>query len=418
MKYSSQRGTRDILPEDMPIWHALEKTCTRLFEIYNYHEIRTPIFESTELFTRSIGQDTDIVAKEMYTFVDKGERSITLRPEATAPVVRAAIQNNIISKDKLAKLYYVGPMFRYERPQAGRYRQFYQAGVEVFGSNDPSLDAEVILLATQIMKKLGIQNVEVDINSVGCKNCRPKYLDKIKSYFSTHKAEMCENCQERAERNVLRVLDCKEKNCQAYIEKAPSIADSLCPECRGHFDSLKNILSDLQVEYKINKRLVRGLDYYTKTTFEVVSKQLGAQNAICGGGRYDNLVAEFGGDDIPAIGFAFGLDRLVEILKSHIPDLKFRERKLIYVATIDENSRKFGIDLLMKLRKMGTMADIDYLGRSLKSQMKEADRLKAKYVLVVGADELKSGKIVLRNMEKATQEEIEIEKVFERIGLL
>lgn len=418
MKYTSQRGTRDILPEEMPVWHALEKTCLKLFELYNYHEIRTPIFESTELFLRSIGQDTDIVSKEMYTFTDKGDRSITLRPEETAPVVRAAIQNNLINKDKLTKLYYIGPMFRYERPQAGRYRQFYQAGVEVFGSADPSLDAEVILLAEQIMQKLGLPNVEVDINSVGCRQCRPNYLEKLKSYFSTHKGEMCDNCQDRADRNVLRVLDCKDKKCQDFILKAPAIIDSLCPECLDHFNKVKKHLTDFGVNFKINTRLVRGLDYYTKTTFEVISKQLGAQNAVCGGGRYDNLVSEFGGDDIPAIGFAVGLDRLVEILKTQslIPSTK--RRKLIYIATIGDEARKYGLDLLAKLRKMGKISDIDYLGKSLKTQLKEADRQKAKYVLVIGEDEIKSGNVTLRDMEKAEQEPIPMAGIFERIEKL
>ncbi|MBI5700916.1 histidine--tRNA ligase [Candidatus Saganbacteria bacterium] len=425
MKYSSQRGTRDILPEDMPVWHAIENTCKTLFELYNYHEIRTPIFEATELFTRSIGQETDIVSKEMYTFTDKGERSLTLRPEATAPVVRAAVQNNLISANRITKLYYVGPMFRYERPQAGRYRQFYQAGVEAFGPKDPALDAEIIILAHEILSHLGIQDLEVDLNSVGCEKCRPAYLENVKSHFSTHLEEMCEDCKNRAEHNPLRIFDCKNPQCKEYIEKAPAVFDSLCSECKDHLEKVISNLDLSNIKYKINKRLVRGLDYYTGTTFEIISKQLGAQNAICGGGRYDDLVSELGGSSVPAVGFAFGIDRLAEILKNaslithHLPAGRHgASRKLIYIAALGDDAQKAAMDLLQKIRKMGRIAEIDYFSRNLKSQLKEADRLKAKYVIIIGDDELKSGNLILRNMEKATQESIPIPKMLERINLL
>ncbi len=415
MKYISQRGTRDILPEETPIWQGIERTCRRLFELYNYKEIITPIFESTELFSRSIGKDTDIVSKEMYTFTDKGGRSITLRPEATAPVVRAAVQNNLISSDRTTKLYYVGPMFRYERPQAGRYRQFYQAGIEAFGSDDPSLDAEAILLAEQIMVKLGLRDIEVSINSVGCSECRPNYIKDLKSYFSTHIDEMCEDCRKRFERNPLRILDCKEKGCQKFIENAPAVVDSLCQICKDRFKKVLRQIEALDVKYSINKRLVRGLDYYTGTTFELVSKELGAQNAVCGGGRYNDLVEELGGKATPAIGFAFGLDRIAEILRSQIPDPRSQQGKLLYIATVGEEAKKAAFDLLYKIRKRGYAADMDYLTKSLKAQMKEADRINAKYVLILGEDELKSGKIVLRDMEKASQEEIPFDKIIERL---
>ncbi|OGC13286.1 histidine--tRNA ligase [candidate division WOR-1 bacterium RIFOXYA2_FULL_37_7] len=415
MKYTSQRGTRDILPVDMPVWHNLEKNCRKLFELYNYFEIRTPIFESTELFARSIGESSDIVSKEMYTFKDKGDRSITLRPEATAPVVRAAIQNNLIEKDKITKLYYMGPMFRYERPQAGRYRQFYQSGVEVFGSKDPALDAEVISLSVQIMDKLGLSDLSVKINSVGCKSCRPKYMETLKEYFKSNAKNLCETCNNRLETNPLRILDCKDPSCQKHIENAPAIIDFLCEECKTHFEKVIYWLNVLNIKYEINKRLVRGLDYYTKTTFEIVSGKLGAQNAVCGGGRYDNLVVEFGGNDTPAIGFAIGMDRMVEVLKEHGTQSTEHRFRLLYIATLGDAAKKLGVELLLNIRKSGYAAEMDYIGKSLKSQMKEADRIKAKYVLILGEDEIKSGKAMLRNMETAEQGEVLLDKVLEEI---
>ncbi len=418
MKYTSQRGTRDILPQETHIWQGIEKTCRRLFSLYNYLEIITPIIESTDLFARSIGQGTDIVSKEMYSFIDKGDRQISLRPEATAPVVRAAIQNNLIQQDKLAKVYYIGPMFRYERPQAGRYRQFYQAGVEAFGSSDPALDAEVISLAEQIMNKLGLKDVEVHVNSVGCKKCRTKYLEDLKSYFSTHIKEMCEDCQTRFETNPLRILDCKQGGCQGYIEKAPALVDILCEDCKDSFNKVLGWLDLLNIKYHINKRLVRGLDYYTGTTFEIVSKHLGAQNAVCGGGRYDNLVEELGGRATPAIGFAFGIDRIVEILKSETKNPKSEQGKFIYIATLGELAKKIGFELLSKLRKRGRAAEIDYFSKNLKSQLKEADRIGAKYAIIIGEDEIKAGKVGLRDMKNNSQEDVPLNNILERLEII
>jgi len=414
MKFSSQRGTRDILPVDMPYWHGLEAVCRRLFRLYNYHEIKTPIFESTELFARSIGESSDIVSKEMYTFKDKGDRSITLRPEATAPVVRAAMQNNLIENDKVTKLYYIGPMFRYERPQAGRYRQFYQAGVEVFGSKDPALDAEIILLSEQIMNRLGLKDLEVNLNSVGCSECRPEYLKNLKDFFTSNIKSMCEDCNNRLEVNTLRILDCKNKQCQEYINNASIIEDYLCENCRNQLEQVKVYLDKFSIKYKTVNRLVRGLDYYTGTTFEIVSGKLGAQNAVCGGGRYDNLVAEFGGKPTPAVGFAIGMDRVVEILKQNTEHGKQNtdhRRKMLYVVTLGDKGREKGIDLLFQIRKRGYEADIDYVGKSLKSQMKDADRQNVKYVLIVGEDEVKSGKAILKNLATSEQKEISFDDV-------
>jgi len=420
MKYTVQRGTKDILPNEIGVWQIIEKTCRKLFELYNYKEIRTPIFEATELFFRSIGSTTDIVSKEMYTFPDRKGRSLTLRPEETAPVVRASIQNNLLSKNNTTKLYYLGPMFRYERPQAGRQRQFHQAGIEVFGSDDPLVDVEVILLAEQIGNRLGLSDLGIDINSVGDKQCRPEYIKSLKDYFKDKIKEMCGECGKRFEFNPLRILDCKEPNCQKYIEKAPASSQTLCLDCKIHFEKVIEGLKASGIKYKINNRLVRGLDYYTRTTFEVISKQLGAQNAVCGGGRYDTLVEELGGGPIPAMGFAIGLERIVEIVKSQtlpagrqVPMTKSQQGIKLYIVTLGEEAQKIGFDLLTKARKAGISSDMDYLGKGLSAQLKAADRQKAKYSLIIGEEEIKKNKYILRDMKSASQTEVSPDEVIQ-----
>jgi histidyl-tRNA synthetase len=411
MKYAAPRGTKDILPEESALWQFLEATCRSVFELYNYKEIRTPVFESTELFSRSIGTTTDIVKKEMYTFQDRKGRSLTLRPEATASVVRAGLENNLISEGNLAKLYYVGPMFRYERPQAGRQRQFNQAGVEAFGSFDPLLDAEVIQLSVKLFEALGLKDLEVDINSVGCKKCQPKFKEAIQKYFRDNIKNMCEDCKERLETNPLRILDCKEPPCQKYIEKAPAAVDYLDPECKDHFEKVIGWLSSLGIRYKINDRLVRGLDYYTRTAFEVVSKQLGAQNAVCGGGRYDDLVEDLGGKPTPAIGFAVGLERVVEIIKKMNIEPGICDGVNLFIATLGEEAKKVGFDLLTGAREQGLSADMDYMGKSLKAQMKAADRMKACCVYIIGEEELKKKSGILKNMKTAEQREVPFDQL-------
>ncbi len=418
MKYTSQRGTRDILPDEAGIWQSIEKTVRRTFELFNYKEIRTPIFESTELFARSIGSSTDIVSKEMYTFPDRKGRSLTLRPEETAPVVRAAIEHNLILKDNILKLFYLGPMFRYERPQAGRQRQFHQAGVEAFGSVDPLLDVEVILLAEQLFDRLGLKGLEIDVNSVGCQKCRPEFTTKLKEYFKSNIGKMCEDCKQRLETNPLRILDCKEAVCQKYIEKAPSTRESLCPECRIHFEKVEEGLKQAGIKYRVNNRLVRGLDYYTRTTFEVVSRQLGAQNAVCGGGRYDTLVEALGGSSTPAIGFAIGLERLMEIIRSENRYPISEKGITLYIATLGDEARKISFDLLTKVRKAGVAADMDYAGRSLKAQMKAADRARARHTLIIGENEIKNGLYVLKDMKTASQIEISPEELINKLPAL
>jgi len=414
MKYTRQRGTRDILPPEIRTWQFLEDKARSVFESYNYAEIRTPIFEQTELFTRGIGEDTDIVGKEMYTFIDKGERSITLRPEETAPVVRALIENNLLGQNELVKLYYIGPMFRYERPQAGRSRQFYQAGVEVFGSSDPLIDAEVIELGLRYFIEIGLKELEVDINSVGCKKCRPKYKEELKKYFKGRSKDLCETCQGRLDRNPLRILDCKEPKCQKAIEGAPATTDHLCEECRAHFDKVKDYLSQYGIRFKLNKRLVRGLDYYTKTTFEIVSRSLGAQNAVCGGGRYDTLVEELGGRSTPATGFAIGLDRLVIVMKDQKISIPKDKRLQVYIITLGDAARQKGLEFLRNLRVMGIRSDIDYQGRSLNSQLKSADRLNAEFAVIIGDDELRNGLAIIKSMDEKTQEKVKFEEVLRK----
>jgi len=409
MKYSVPRGTKDILPEETPLWQQLEATCRKVFSLYNYNEIRTPVFESTELFTRSIGKTTDIVSKEMYEFKDRKGRSLTLRPEETAPVVRACLENNLIGPDKITKLYYIGPMFRYERPQAGRQRQFHQAGIEVFGSIDPMVDVEVIMLNLHLFKALGLKDLEINLNSVGCSQCRPEFQKKLKAYFKENVKNLCDDCKRRFKENPLRILDCKQAKCQKYIENAPASVDFLCQECSEHYKKV-NYLLDLQgVKFRDNKRLVRGLDYYTKTTFEIISNSLGAQNAVSGGGRYDTLVSEFGGKAIPAVGFAVGLERIVELLNSEL----LRQRRTnseqsikLFIATLGEEAKKTGFDLLSQAREKGISADMDYLGKSLKAQMKAADRIGAKFVYIIGEDELSKKSAVLKNMGTGKQQEI------------
>lgn len=415
MKYSAPRGTCDILPDETPLWQFIEKACREVFSLYNYCEIRTPIFESTDLFSRSIGATTDIVKKEMYTFMDRKGRSLTLRPEETAPVVRACLENNLISSDQITKLYYLGPMFRYERPQAGRQRQFHQAGIEAFGSVDPRLDAEVIQLSVKLFEKLGLKDLEVDINSVGCKMCQPSFRDAIREYFRDNVKNMCEDCKDRLQTNPLRILDCKEPPCQKYIEKAPAAIDYLDADCKIHLETVAGLLDGLSVRYRVNDRLVRGLDYYTRTAFEIVSKQLGAQNAVCGGGRYDDLVEELGGKPTPAVGFAVGLERVVEILKAEsLPAGRQAESRIeLFVATLGDEAKKIGFDLISKARGKGISADMDYLGKSLKSQMKAADRMGAQHVFIIGDDEIAKGSAILKDMKTAEQKEIKFDELLE-----
>ena len=403
MEIKAIRGFNDILPDEIGKWQFVERTAREVFEGFGFSEIRIPVIERTELFSRGIGEATDIVEKEMYTFTDRSGNSLTLRPEATASMARAYLEHQVYTFDPVAKLYFFGPMFRYERPQKGRYRQFYQIDAEVFGVGSPMVDSEVILMLVHFLKKVGLENLELQINSLGCRECRPRYREELGSFLTKKAFQLCEDCQRRLHTNPLRIFDCKVETCKEAIADAPRVIDFICPECQSHFDKVKEYLEAAGLAYILNPRLVRGLDYYTRTAFEVISYGLGSQNAVTGGGRYDNLFQEIGGLDIPGIGFAVGMERLISLL----PEGKdFIQYPHLFIAALGEENSKEAYQLANQLHLQGIRVELDYEGRSLKSQMRRANKLKARYVLILGEDELKRGKAVLRNMEDKFQEEI------------
>lgn len=398
-----QKGTKDILPQEVNQWHRLEKNALDVFTKYGYKEIRTPIFEATELFARGVGDTTDIVNKEMYTF-EKSERSLTLRPENTAGVVRSFIENGMARLSAPVKLWYKGPMFRYERPQAGRQRQFHQVGVEMFGIKEPTADAEVILLAVNYLKSLGLNDLEVEINSLGCPKCREEYKRKIKKVLKPEFDNLCEDCQNRYEKNPLRLLDCKVDTCKAIFEK-PEIqkviqSDFICEECAQHYKELKLYLDELNVPYVENKLLVRGLDYYNRTVFEIKSNNLGSQNAVCGGGRYDSLVKNLGGEDTPAVGWAMGMERLNSLLPEIEPE------KLD--AFIVSNSPAEAFKLAEELRSNGIKVEFDLANKKFTKQLEKASKT-ADYALILGEDEIKANKVSVKNL--STSEQVTIDRV-------
>mgnify|MGYP001244681071 CR=1 FL=1 len=409
------RGTNDILPGEVEKWQFIEETMGKVCREYNFREIRTPIFEPTELFVRGVGEDTDIVDKEMYTFLDRGERSITLRPEGTAPVVRAYLENKLYAGLQPVKLYYTGPMFRYDRPQAGRYRQFHQLGVEVFGSHHPGVDAEVMAMAMDFYNRLGLKNMELHINSVGCPQCRPQVRERLQSYFRPRLNDLCPNCQGRFDRNPLRIVDCKNSRCQEIGQEAPTTLDCLCDECRQHFDEVCNYLQILHVSYQIDNRLVRGLDYYTHTAFEIMAPDIGAQSSVGGGGRYNGLIEECGGTSIPGIGYALGIERIILALDKQGIGIKSSPGPDVFVALLSPDDKPKAFELIFKLRQEGISADQDYQNRSLKAQMKYAAKIGARYTFFVGGDELKREAGILREMATGNQEEIPLSNVVLRI---
>ena len=392
------KGTKDVLPAQSYKWQFVEDCAKKVARAFNISEVRTPVFEHTELFARGVGDTTDIVNKEMYTFLDKGGRSITLKPEGTAGVARMFIENGLASSPLPMKSYYITPCYRYERPQAGRLREFHQFGVEVYGSPSPAADAEVISAASAFLKELGISDVELQINSIGCKSCRAEYNKALKDYFRPHLGEMCATCNERFDKNPLRMIDCKEERCKKITANAPKILDYLCPECRAHFERVKTLLDGLGVEYAVNPDIVRGLDYYTRTVFEFVSTSIGAQGTVCGGGRYDGLISELGGGNVPAIGFAAGLERLVLLMEN--TGVPFPEAPVpeVYIAGMDDASRAKAFSLVNGLRTQGISAEGDLMARSVKAQLKYADKLGAKYVVVIGGTELETGVCNIKRM--------------------
>ena len=399
------KGTKDILPQDIDDWHRLEETALRVFSGYGYREIRTPIFEATELFARGVGDTTDIVNKEMYTF-EKSERSLTLRPENTAGVVRSFIENGMSRLSAPVKLWYKGPMFRYERPQAGRQRQFHQVGVEMFGISQPTADAEVILLAIDYLKALGLNDLEVELNSLGCPKCREAYKTKIKEVLKPYFNDLCEDCKTRYEKNPLRLLDCKVESCQEIFNR-PDVrevifSDYLCEECAEHYSVLKSLLNEMDVKYIENKLLVRGLDYYNRTVFEIKSNNLGSQNAVCGGGRYDSLVRNLGGDDIPAIGWAMGMERLLALLPKSEP------QKLDGYVISD--SPVEALKLSEELRSNGKFVEFDLACKKFTKQLEKASKL-AKYALILGEDEISSNSVSVKNLETSEQVTVKRDEV-------
>ncbi len=416
MKIVAPKGTRDILPDEINKWHYIEKVIREVMDIYGFREIRTPIFEHTELFQRGIGDNTDIVNKEMYTFSDKKGRSITLRPENTASVVRAYLEHKMYGQGKVGKFYYIGPMFRYERPQAGRQRQFHQYGMEIIGTKDPKADVEIIKATEEIYKRLGLTDYKILINSVGCPICRPVYEEKLKLYLRDKYDQLCEDCKARYHRNPLRILDCKREGCRKVTEDAPKIIDYLCEECRMHFQKVLEYLEALGIKYEINHRLVRGLDYYTKTAFEVIAGGLGAQDAVGGGGRYDGLASEIGGKEVPGVGFAGGMERLlialesagVEFPREDIPDLFVVFRKEV---------EKEAFSLIFRLRSKDIKTEYALGKEGIKAQIREADKKGAKYTIILGEEEVKKGILTLKDMEKGESKEIREEdlyKLFEK----
>ena len=411
------RGFRDLLPSEIGRWQAIERQTTEVFENFGFQEIRIPLLEKTELLARSIGEVTDIVEKEMYTFTDRSGDMLTLRPEATAAVARAYLQNKLYAADPVQKLYTIGPMFRRERPQKGRYRQFYQINAEVIGVAAPAADVQLMVMLLNLIKKLQVPDLTVQLNTLGDGDCRPQFQAALAQYLASIAEGLCDDCQRRRTENPLRVLDCKNPNCQALLEKVPTIHDFLCDACRDHFETTCRLLDQEAIEYHINDRLVRGLDYYTRTTFEIQTHTLGAQSAVAGGGRYDGLMQIIGGPQTPATGFAIGLDRLAEILEGQW-SVKQRQ-PLVFIAALGDEAHQKAFGWANRLNRDGIYAEMDFSGRSLKSQMKQANRLGAGYVLIVGENELAAGAVVLRDMSTSTQEEVPIETVIDllrRIG--
>ena len=403
MLTSGPRGTHDITPSEMKNWRRVEKAARDICDLYHYGEIRTPIFEHTELFLRGIGETTDVVQKEMYTFTDRGGRSVTLRPENTAAVVRSYLEQKLYADTQATKLFYIGPMFRYDRPQAGRLRQFHQFGIEAIGPAGPSVDAEIIVLAVRFFESLGLKDLNLMINSVGCPKCRPQYRVVLQEFLQDKKEELCENCQSRFDRNPMRILDCKEEKCNRLSTGAPQMIDCLCEECTEHLAGLRQYLEAAGLTYTLNPRLVRGLDYYTKTAFEIQYPLLGAQSAVCGGGRYDGLIEECGGPSTPGIGFAIGLERvLLAMEKQELLD-PFEDAVPVWVIPIGSMSVLPAFSLLNRLRELGIPSDMDHAGRSLKSQMKQANRTQARYVAIIGEDEARTNQVTLKNMSTGEQ---------------
>lgn len=402
MAITGIKGFNDILPGEVRKWQHVEQTARRVFELYGFSEIRVPVMEKTELFARSIGDATDIVEKEMYSFTDKGGNNVTLRPEGTAGVIRSYIEHKLHAADSVAKLYYMGQMFRYERPQKGRYRQFHQIGVEVAGVSDPKIDAQVLTMLCHFFAELGLDEPRLQINSLGCHECRPAYRQKLRDFLRERLDRLCDDCKRRYETNPLRALDCKSAGCKEATEGAPSVLDHLCSGCAEHFARTRGYLEAAGTGYEINPRMVRGLDYYTRTTFELVTGLLGSQSAVAAGGRYDRLIEELGGPAIPGIGFALGVERVVLLLDEQ----DFSARPDLFIASHGGSAGDEAFRLMSLLQRLGVSVEMDYEGKSLKSQMRRADKFNARFTLIIGEDELARGTAALKDMDRGAQQDV------------
>ncbi|MEJ2201569.1 MAG: histidine--tRNA ligase [Desulfuromonadaceae bacterium] len=408
MSITGIKGMNDILPGEIETWQFLENQARKIFGTYGFSEIRVPVVEKTELFCRSIGETTDIVEKEMYTFNDKSDHSLTLRPEGTAPVMRSFVQHKLHTKDPVAKLYYMGPMFRYERPQKGRYRQFHQIGAEVIGIDDAKIDAQVLTMLTHYFDAVGIEDVELQIKSLGCPECRPGYRQTLIDFLEARLDALCSDCQRRYQTNPLRVLDCKVPTCQEATTDAPSVLEHLCSACDDHFRQVQDHLRHIGTDFSINARMVRGLDYYTKTTFEMITNSLGSQNAVAAGGRYDGLIKDLGGPPLSGIGFAMGLERLV-LLKGN--NRIEASGPALFLAALGDAANRYAFALMSRLQRQGLAVEMEYEGKSLKAQLRRADKLGARHVLIIGEEELNRGEAQFRTMETSSQETIPLEGI-------
>ena len=402
------KGTKDVLPSEVHKNQYIESTCLGVAERFGYKEIRTPVFEHTELFQRGVGDTTDVVQKEMYTFDDKGGRSITLRPEGTAGAARSFLENGLCNEALPQKVCYLTSCYRYEKPQAGRLREFHQFGIECFGATSPLADAEMIALAKQVFDELGVSELRLEINSIGCPECRKKYQDALREYFGAHKDELCPTCQERLERNPMRLLDCKSPQDKALAENAPVVLDYICDECKEHFDSVKNYLNAMGIEYTVNPKIVRGLDYYTKTVFEFINDSIGAQGTVCGGGRYDGLIEEFGGQKTPSLGFGMGLERLRLVMEAQGCEFPEAEKPDLFIVALGEKAQLKAVEIAQDMRNEGFTVLLDLNARSLRAQMKYADKLGAKYNIVIGDNEVENKSTVLKNMQNGESCEVSL----------
>ena len=415
MAIIAPKGTKDTLPSQVYRWHYVEKKFSEICEKYGYKEIRTPIFEHTELFQRGVGDTTDIVQKEMYTFTDHGNRSITLKPEGTSPVARAFIEHKQYAEVQPTKYCYITPCFRYEKPQSGRLRAFHQFGIEIFGTTNMIADAEVICLGYDFLHKMGIKDIQLRINNVGCPECRKKHREALRRFLEPVYDQLCNTCKDRYERNPMRILDCKSETCQSLVKDAPDMLDYLCDECRDAFEDVKKNLDAMGIAYTVDPRIVRGLDYYTKTAFEFVTESNGTQGTVCGGGRYDHLIEEIGGPPIPGVGFGLGIERLLMLMDEHGVEIPQPEPLKAFIAVMGDDAKAFGLKLLRELRQKGVKAEMDTLARNIKGQFKYADRLGAKYTVVIGDNELAEGAVSIKEMATSQQRQVKLDDLLEEL---